>query len=243
MANKNLNLHSLLLGLIRDVDNALPFEIITRRLNIAESTAGEVINDLLHQNLIRTFPDDLEKPAHHRRYFICKESLDQVRSMVHAQMVELSNSGNLYFAYGSDLHPGQCYRDRRPDSHFLMRGEIRDYRLNFPIALKQWSGGVAGITYSEDDSVWGAAFYVTDEHWTELDRYAGVSAGFKRIRVPVRTHFGIFCMESHNAISAGNFLPSADYLNHIIAGAEFFGLPYNYINRIKNTPYLGERKR
>lgn len=46
LANENLNLHSLLLGLIRDVDNALPFEIITRRLNIAESTAGEVINDL-----------------------------------------------------------------------------------------------------------------------------------------------------------------------------------------------------
>ncbi|WP_027365192.1 gamma-glutamylcyclotransferase family protein [Desulfotruncus alcoholivorax] len=243
MANENLNLHTLVLGLIRDVDNALPFEIIARRLNIDENTADEIIKDLLYQNLIQTFPDDLKKPAHCRRYFICKESLNQVRSIVHAQMTGLSNSGNLYFAYGSNLHPEQIYNDRFSGSHFLMRGELQDYRLNFPIESKQWSGGVAGITYSESDSVWGAAFYVTGEHWVELDRLESASTSFKRIRVPVRTHFGIFCMESYNALPTGNFLPSANYLNHVITGAEFFGLPHNYIKRIKNTPYLGERKR
>ena len=242
MLNTRPNLNILVLGLIRDVDNALPFEIIARRLNIDTNTADEVIKDLLYQNLIQTFPDDLKKPAQHRRYFICKDSLDHVKSVVHAQLSDLSNTGSLYFAYGSNMHPEQFYHNRCKGSHFIMRGELKDYRLSFPVDSKQFSGGIAGLTYSEGDSVWGTAFYVTNEHWVELDRYEQAS-GFKRIRLPIRTHFGIFCMESYNITPAGNFLPSADYLTHIITGAEFFGLPHNYIKRIKNTPYLGERNK
>lgn len=238
-----LNYRAMVLGLIRDVDNALPCEIIARRMALDEDSLTTVIDSLLQEGLIRTFPDDMEKPPGERRLFARQESLEQIRSLVRDYMSELSNEGRLYFAYGTNMHPEQMYQQRCPGSHFLMRGEIHDRRLVFQHRSEQWGGGVAGMVYSEGDSVWGAAFWVSDRHWAELDRLEGKPAGYRRIRVPVRTHFGIFCMESYNTVPGDECLPSSRYMAHIIEGAEFFGLPQQYIKRLKNTPYLGARQK
>lgn len=82
----------------------------------------------------------------------------------------------------------------------------------------------------------GCLWELTDEHWAELDRYEGVSAGFYH-----RVDCEVVCLDSGNSLSAVAYraadetpgVPAAAYVDEVIEGARQIGLPQEYIASIE----------
>ena len=96
-----------------------------------------------------------------------------------------------------------------------------------------------GYVTAVDDSsaeTLGCVWKLTDEHWTELDRYEGVSAGFYR-RVDCR----VTLLDSEEALDAVGYraaneipgVPTTAYADVVIEGARQIGLPENYLDTIE----------
>ena len=79
--------------------------------------------------------------------------------------------GQLYFAYGSNLHLAQMSR-RCPRSAFLGRAILRGYRWQIN------ERGVANIVKSKNSSVQGLVYCLGDGDEESLDGSEGVLAGF-----------------------------------------------------------------
>jgi gamma-glutamylcyclotransferase (GGCT)/AIG2-like uncharacterized protein YtfP len=149
------------------------------------------------------------------------------------------NESELVFAYGSNMDPAQM-RERCPESDLAwFVGEARGWRLCFPRESKKRKGSVGSIVKSPNDSVWGVVFAVTKRDLRRLDSYEGVPSGaYERDHVDILNSAGKnFTVWTYFAapLSEGQeFLPHADYIMLYVRGAEYFGLPAGYIERLRN---------
>jgi gamma-glutamylcyclotransferase (GGCT)/AIG2-like uncharacterized protein YtfP len=82
----------------------------------------------------------------------------------------------LYFAYGSNLHPEQM-KGRCPDSSPVGAAVLFDYQLIFR--------RVADIIPCEGEAVTGAVYMVSEEDKKALDIYEGYPRLYNRVCVPV----------------------------------------------------------
>lgn len=225
----------IVLGIIRDADNALTYETISRRSGVSAGQLETIIEDLINEEKIKTFPDDLSKTLDTRRFHTNLSALPGADTLVAEHLWELSAAGLIYFAYGCDLDPGQMYGSRCPGSHYLCRASLDGFRLVFDRYSSEWGGGQASFRRCGDSVIWGALYYVNTAHWQNLDKLE-VTPFCRRVRVPVRTSFGLFCTECYQSLPADIALPSRDYLDKIINGGQFFGLPQKYLRLIKSIP-------
>jgi len=67
-----------------------------------------------------------------------------------------------FFLYGDHLNPTQLKR-RAPEHHFLMLATLPEHTIKFCRWSSQWRCGLASVTPSPGEQVWGAVFEVTDE--------------------------------------------------------------------------------
>ena len=144
-----------------------------------------------------------------------------------------------YFAYGSNLDPAQMAR-RCPDSRFLCRADLPDYRLCYPRPSDTWGGGVAGVEAMPDAAVEGVVYEVSERDLAALDRCECIDAGHytrRRVRVTaedgreleVWTYFAVPCPQ-------GSPLPSRRYVDTILRGARHHRLSEGYLARLVATP-------
>ena len=149
------------------------------------------------------------------------------------------NASELVFAYGSNMDPAQM-RERCPESDLSwFIAEARSWRLYFPRESKKRKGGVGSIVRSANDSVWGVVFSVTKRDLTRLDSYEGVTSGAYN-----RDYLDVVNSDGQNssawtyfAIPDGQnkeFVPHSDYIKLYIRGAEYFGLPAAYVEKLRN---------
>ncbi|MDP4127455.1 MAG: gamma-glutamylcyclotransferase family protein, partial [Bacillota bacterium] len=126
----------------------------------------------------------------------------------------------LYFAYGSNLDIDQMY-SRCPNSHFLARARLNDYKLSFPRFGSSRGGGVAGLESAEGNSVWGALYFVSDQDFSKLDTHEGAPSCYKRDEVGVIiVNLGESRAITYQAIpQIGVHRPTKAYLGQIIQGA------------------------
>src|SRR5438309_1332066 len=75
-----------------------------------------------------------------------------------------------YFIYSENLHSNQL-KERAPEAVFLLRGYLPDHTLTFPRWSSQWRCGLASITPSVGDRVWGVVFEITPEDLKIIDQY------------------------------------------------------------------------
>jgi len=222
------------LSIIREADNAPSFQAIASRGNFTAEELTDVIETLKDQQLIFSLDEETGDPLS-CRYLTSKESKQKVDLMVADYLAELAGEGRLYFAYGANLNPDQMYRERCPGSHFLCRGLLEGHRLVFNSRSSQ-GGGIAGLERSPGDSVWGVVYCLPVNGHTVLDQNQNQAGQYRKIRTAVKTSFGTLCCDSFKTTSEGAFLPSRQYLEKMYSGAQFFGLPQQYLRWLVTLP-------
>ncbi|GBF34069.1 hypothetical protein DCCM_3181 [Desulfocucumis palustris] len=232
---------TLILGVIRDADNALDFDTIAKRSGYTRDMLEPVILSLVAEDRVVTFENDRTKPLEIRRFHTNLNDPPGADALVAEHLWELSASGLLYFAYGCDLDPEQMYLKRCPGSHYLCRAALDGFRLAFDRYSAEWGGGQASFRRCENSTVWGALYHVKPEHWSALDNVE-VTPYCRRVRVPVKTSFGLFCAECYQSFPAEIALPSKKYLDKIISGGHFFGLPQKYLRLVGSIPVANDSK-
>jgi len=148
---------------------------------------------------------------------------------------------HVYFAYGSNLDPEQM-NWRCPDAIPLGAARLDDW------AWRIGGRGYATVSPSPGNRVWGVIWNLSDTDLASLDRYEGVAGGlYRRETVAVlvdtdrtrgrscrsasalaRSVDCLIYIENYDDIG----LPTDHYLDRIIAGAQAFELPQNWIDEL-----------
>ena len=148
----------------------------------------------------------------------------------------------VYFAYGSNLDQKQM-KDRCPCFKLVGIAKKTDFQMTFPRCSEKQKGGVASIEESRGDVVWGALYGLTPADVRELNRKEGVQSGKYRkvcgFQV-IRPDGTLVQAYTYIANKCGSFKPHRDYLYKIIGGAQEWGLPPAYIEKLKRIPYKEE---
>ena len=143
----------------------------------------------------------------------------------------------LYFAYGSNMHPGQM-RKRCPGCTFVAAATLRDHRLVFSRLWAAWGGGgVADIQPAPGSVVEGIVWDITETHRRALDEYEEYPKAYTRKDVVVETFDGRpLTAFAYVARPAGIHNPRRRYLRQIIDGACAHGLSPEYIALLEAIP-------
>ena len=139
-----------------------------------------------------------------------------------------------YFSYGSNLSKQQMLR--RTGSVPMSRlACLANYRLAFRKVLAS-EDVYATIVPNKEAIVHGAAYLCSPHAMSQLDLLEGVAENcYRRELVEVTTHAGdvLSCIVYvGEAFSVEDSVPSSNYLNLILRGAEEHQLPVDYIESI-----------
>ena len=143
----------------------------------------------------------------------------------------------IYFAYASNLDPAQ-WGERCPASPLMGVAVLNNHRLHFPRHSPVRNCAVASVEHALGEVVWGALYRMDMADIAWLDRREGhypeddsQENRYDRLPVAVKTteghRVGAQAYIARHTDKPG--LPSAEYMAHIIAGAEHHGFPENYI--------------
>ncbi|MCY4133176.1 MAG: gamma-glutamylcyclotransferase [Nitrospira sp.] len=131
------------------------------------------------------------------------------------------------FIYADNLNPNQL-KKRAPEHKFLFKAYLPDHTIHFPRFSSQWRCGLASITPSPGERVWGAVFELTDEDLKILDAFDGEvpEGAFRHLEVTVMTEDEQKeLVATHAAIPIGKFRVKDDYLNFVGKGVTHWDLP------------------
>ena len=232
---------AIILGVVRDADHSLTYDLILKRTGFASDVLDELISRLVEKKKITTLAGDETKHRKSRRYLTVSETLEAVEGEVARHLWEMSARGLLFFAYGSDLDPTEMYNKHCPGSQFLCKGSLEGFDLTFDQYQENWRGMLCSIKFSKGEKrVWGALYAIQEKDWQTLDQLESIPHLYRRVSVPVQTVYGLFCAQCYQSIPGGKGLPSKEYLEKMINGASFFGLPQQYIRIIKSLPVQPE---
>jgi gamma-glutamylcyclotransferase (GGCT)/AIG2-like uncharacterized protein YtfP len=143
----------------------------------------------------------------------------------------------LYFAYGSNMHPGQMQK-RCPGCTVIATARLRDYQLAFSRLSATWrGGGVANIQPATGSIVEGVVWKITEAHREALDRYEDYPVSYTRKDVTVEGIDGrTLAAFAYFARPAGAYKPSRRYLQQIIQGARAHDLSPGYVAFLEAIP-------
>lgn len=140
----------------------------------------------------------------------------------------------LYAAYGSNLDARQMLQ-RAPHSPHLGTGWLRGWRLTFGGEEIGWEGAVATLAEDSSSSVFVSVYDLTKQDESALDEWEGVTTDlYRKIRVRVETLNGTQSCYVYVLNSFEGGVPSARYLEILIAAAIESGAPDDYIAEIRN---------
>src|ERR671936_3031348 len=96
-----------------------------------------------------------------------------------------------FFFYADNLKPTQLRR-RAPEHRVLTNAYLPDHTIAFSRWSSQWRCGLASVSPSAGERVWGVVAEITDEDLKLLDEFEGeVPAGaFRHLPVTVVTEAG-----------------------------------------------------
>ncbi|GJL55154.1 MAG: hypothetical protein NPIRA02_22860 [Nitrospirales bacterium] len=132
-----------------------------------------------------------------------------------------------FFVYADNLNPVQLKR-RAPEHKWLYHAYLQDHTIHFARWSSQWRCGLATITPSQGERVWGAVFDITEEDLKELDKFEGdlPEGAFRHLEVTiVKEDEQKELVVTHFAQAIGKFKAKDHYLDWIIAGVRHWKLP------------------
>jgi gamma-glutamylcyclotransferase len=137
-----------------------------------------------------------------------------------------------FFLYGDHLNPTQLKR-RAPEHQFLMLATLPEHTIKFCRWSSQWRCGLASVTPSPGEQVWGAVFEVTDEDRKLMDLFEEdvPPSAFRQVQVTVLTEAGEkIPVTTYAATPIGKFKPKAHYLDWVMKGLKHWKLPEEAID-------------
>jgi gamma-glutamylcyclotransferase len=146
------------------------------------------------------------------------------------------NSSMKFFLYGDHLNPTQLKR-RAPEHQFLMLATLPEHTIKFCRWSSQWRCGLASVTPSPGEQVWGGIFEVTDEDLKLMDRFEDdvPPSAFRQVQVTVLSETGDkMPVTTYAATPIGKFKPKAHYLDWVMKGLKHWKLPEEAIETWKS---------
>ncbi|RWQ30026.1 gamma-glutamylcyclotransferase family protein [Mesorhizobium sp.] len=142
----------------------------------------------------------------------------------------------LYFAYGSNLDPGQM-KARCNKADVVGIAVLRDHELCFPRLSKTRKCGVSSVIPSAGKHTWGVVYKLWPKDADALDRHEGFKIGrdaslnsYNRVEISVLINDVATTVNTYIATPQDNPpLPSVAYLRHIRQGARHHKLPDDYV--------------
>jgi hypothetical protein len=144
----------------------------------------------------------------------------------------------IYFAYGSNMNPGQMI-DRCPESRTIGVARLVDYRLCFPRFSRSWQCASAGVEPYPGNAVWGVVYDVSENDLPVLHHHEGFDPHRRpELNSHIFREVTVLRMNGSEPVKAMTYFavpdgttarPSAVYLQAIIDGAEYHGLPLAYL--------------
>jgi hypothetical protein len=148
-----------------------------------------------------------------------------------------TGANHLFFAYGSNMNPGQissrCYK---PEACAVAR--LAGHGLSFYGLSRRWDGGEATVIPKPGEDVWGVVFKLTLSDSERLDswqdvRLDGTGAYFHYPTVVMDTEGNEYPVLLYKRFLSGKACsPSEEYMDTVISGALFHGLPSAYIEQL-----------
>jgi hypothetical protein len=144
----------------------------------------------------------------------------------------------LYFAYGSNMHPGQL-RQRCPSAQFVATAKLPDHRLAFTRHARDRDCGTCDGVPETGHDIWGVVFDISESDLASLDRSEGYQPGS-----PLNANS--YVREQRQVYRGGNRnepllvwlhfanrqpnppWPNAAYKKQLVDGARFWHLPQEY---------------
>ena len=142
-----------------------------------------------------------------------------------------------YFAYGSNMDPGQMI-DRKVRFSTAKKALLKEHTLVFNRYSVTYGAGVADIIPKDGSAVEGVLYLVNERGLKLLDKFEGVDRGlYQRAFVVVEDEKGT----PHRAVcyqivdkAIVTVPPSVEYLTKLVKGAEAFGLSPDYIQGLRD---------
>lgn len=154
----------------------------------------------------------------------------------------------IYFAYGSNLNPGQMY-ERCPAHSTIGIARLPGHRLTFPRYSPVRHCATAGVEPRDGENVWGVLYRLGEEdipvlHYNEgYDPYGPPDenrhelAKVQVIRPGARV---AQTAETYLAVADGtDALPSREYMELVIEGARFHSLPRSWVTWLELVRVAG----
>ena len=145
---------------------------------------------------------------------------------------------HLYFIYGSNMNHKQiCARCLKPE--VLAVARLPDHRMAFHGYTRTWDGAEETVVPCVGKDTWGVIYKLTFSDAEKLDAWQDVrmDGGGRYFHCPVNVFDAIGrcypALTYKKDVLNGPTMPSAEYLEHIIAGAMFHGLPRGYVEGLK----------
>lgn len=150
----------------------------------------------------------------------------------------------ILFAYASLMNPGQM-AERSPGARTLGVARLVDYCLCFPQASRTHAGASAGIEPRPGNAVWGVLYDVPENDVPVLNYHEGfepsgpADANRHLLREVIVQRLGgsdATKAMAYFAVPDGTHdAPSAAYMNAIIDGALYHGLPKAYLAALERV--------
>ena len=140
----------------------------------------------------------------------------------------------ILFAYGANMNPG-LMAQRCPEFRTIGVARVVDYRLCFPRFSRERQCATASIEPAVDNAVWGVLYEIPPSDLPVLnyhegyDPYVPATHNERILREVTALRLGgsaeVKAMAYFAVPDGTDALPSRAYLDSIIDGAEFHGLP------------------
>lgn len=147
----------------------------------------------------------------------------------------------LFFAYGSNMNSKQM-QDRCQNSQSFATAYLPNHQLDFFDYSKAWDSGRENVTPCPGENLWGVIYKLSFFEAESLDTWqdvrmdgAGTYFHFPAIVFDTekkRHHVLLYKKNMHHESQ----LPSQEYLDFIIQGAQEHHLPLSYIHKLKSIP-------
>ncbi len=139
-----------------------------------------------------------------------------------------------YFAYGANMDV-ETLKERNVDFEPVTIGKLRDMRLVFHVPGSD-DTGKADLMDDRRNHVHGVVYDVPEESLAGLDVYEDIERGrYRRQEVVVQTSRGeLSCAIYRGAKFRSGLKPSIDYLERLIRGAQYHGLPEHYLTFLQS---------
>ena len=144
----------------------------------------------------------------------------------------------IYFAYGEDLNPARL-GERAPGHRSLGVARLPGHKLVFPRFAREWRGATASVAPSPNDAVFGALYDLPPDDVPVMHHHKGYDPeGPPELNEHVFREVAVRRLGTSEMVSAWTYIavpdnttapPSAAYVNAIIDGARYHGLPRAYL--------------